>query len=296
MTLVYEDAPRPQPSPGEVSVAVSAASITFAELGWDETWTRGGIDRTPVIPAHEVSGTVAHVGEGVTDIRVGDDVFGLLPFDHDGAAAQYTVTAAENLARKPVALSHVQAAAVPLAALTAWQALADHAQLRAGEHVLIHGGAGGVGLFAVQLAHLWGARVTATCRHDDFSVVKAAGASRLIDFESTPFDTGDDRYDVVLDTVGGDTLRRSYGVVRRGGRLVTLQAPPSAAELRTHDITGAFFIVTPNRTQLDQLAQLADDGRLTVTIAATFPLSDGRRAFESGDAPGRRPGKTVLIV
>lgn len=298
--LVFEDAPRPEPGAGEVSVDVSAASITFAELSWDETWTRGGVDRTPVIPAHEVSGIVARVGSGVSDLRVGQEVFGLLPFDRDGAAAECTVTAAQNLASKPVSLSYAQAAAVPLAALTAWQALSDHAHLRQGERVLIHGGAGGVGLFAVQLAHEWGAHVTATCRRDDFDVVTSAGADRVIDFESTAFGSESDsntvRYEVVLDTVGGSTLERSYGVVRPGGRLITLQAPPSDEELRANGITGAFFIVAPDRAQLDQLTKLIDAGRLTVTIAAAFPLSQGRAAFESAAAPGRKPGKTVLIV
>lgn len=157
--LVYEVAPRPEPAPGDVLVAVHAASITSDELTWDTTWTDnnepGGRDRTPIIPAHETSGVVAALGPEVTGTKVGDEVYGLIPFVRDGAAAEYVTVPADVLAAKPATVDHDAAAAVPLAALTAWQALVDHAALRAGQHVLIHGAAGGVGSFAVQLAAAW---------------------------------------------------------------------------------------------------------------------------------------------
>src|ERR1700735_3419148 len=151
--LVYEQAPAPVPGPGEALVAVHAAAITFAELTWDLSWTtRDGRDRTPVIPSHEMSGTVAALGPGTSGVGPGDEVYGLIAFDRDGAAAEYVAMPAAELAARPRSVSHQAAAALPLAALTAWQALVDHAALKAGERVLVHGGAGGVGVYGVQLA------------------------------------------------------------------------------------------------------------------------------------------------
>ena len=148
--LVYEQAPAPAAGPGEALVAVHAAAITFAELTWDLSWTtRDGAGRTPVIPSHELSGVIAGLGPGVTNLAVGAAVIGLIDFDRDGAAAEYVAVPATTLAAKPTALSHQQAATLPLAALTAWQALVDHAAVAPGERVLVLGGAGGVGLFAV---------------------------------------------------------------------------------------------------------------------------------------------------
>ena len=219
----------------------------------------------------------------------GDEVYGLIGFDRDGAAAEFVAVPAAHLAAKPSTVSHVHAAALPLAGLTALQALVDHAAVRPGEEVLVHGGAGGVGALTVQLAAILGAHVTATVRSDAAELVRGLGARRVIDVRSEAFDvTGP--YDVVVDTVGGETLRRSCAVLRRGGRLVTLSGPPPAG------VTATFFIVTPNREQLAKLAALVDRGRLQVHIAETFPLAEGRQAFESGRRPDRRPGKTVLVV
>jgi NADPH:quinone reductase-like Zn-dependent oxidoreductase len=294
--LTYEAAPTPVPAPDEVLVAVHAAGITFAELTWDETWTRDGKDRTPIVPSHEVSGTVADAGSHVSDLTVGDDVYGLIRFDRDGAAAEFVTVAAQDLAPKPATATHIEAAAVPLAALTAWQALFDHASLTAGHDVLVHGGAGGVGVFAVQLAHEFGAIVTATARSKDISFVTSLGAHRVIDFESEAFDADSARYDVVIDSVGGDTLERSFAVVRPGGHLVTLAAPPSQEKAVSFGITATFFIVEPDRSELTSLAALIDKGTLKIPISATFPLSEGRAAYESGATSGRLPGKTVLVV
>ena len=179
--LVYEQAPAPAAGPGEVLVAVHAAAITFAELTWDLSWTtRDGKDRTPVIPSHEMSGTVTGLGDGVVGLAVGDEVIGLIDFDRDGAAAEYVAVPAGSLAAKPPSVSHEQAATLPLAALTAWQALADHAALQPGEQVLVQGGAGGVGIFAVQLAAILGGHVTATGRSTDAGFVRDLGAERFI--------------------------------------------------------------------------------------------------------------------
>ena len=294
--LVVERATVPVPVAGEVSVAVHAAAITFDELTWEETWTRDGASRTPVIPSHEVSGVVSEIGPTVTDFTPGAEVYGLIRFDRDGAAAEFATVPAADLAAKPSSVSHVAAAALPLAGLTALQALVNHAAVQPGEAVLVHGGAGGVGALTVQLAAILGARVTATVRSDVRELVGGFGAQRVIDVRREAFDETGPGYDVVIDTVGGETLNRSFGVLRAGGRLVTLVAPPPAGKADQYGVTATFFIVTPNRDQLGELAALVDSGRLRVEIAGTFPLEKGREAFESGQRPDRRAGKTVIAV
>ena len=274
--LVYEQAPRPTPKDDEVLVAVTAAAITFAELTWDLSWTSlDGEDRTPVIPSHEVSGIVAEVGSPACDVAVGDAVFGLLPFDRDGSAAEFVAAPASVLARRPRTITPVEAASLPLPALTAWQALVEHAELQRGERVLVHGGAGGVGVYAVQLAADLGAEVVATAAGDDTAFVAALGASRVIDYRRQAFDELLSDLDVVVDTVGGSTLDRSYDVVRAGGRLVTLSAPPSQAEAARRGIDASFFVVRPDRDQLAHLGSLVEDGRLRPVVAQTFALVGG---------------------
>ena len=294
--LVYEQAPAPAAGPGEALIAVHAAAITFAELTWDLEWTtRDGKDRTPVIPSHEMSGTVTGLGDGVTGPAVGDEVIGLIDFDRDGAAAEYVAMPAASLAAKPQSLSHVQAATLPLAALTAWQALVDHAALESGEQVLVQGGAGGVGIFAVQLAAILGGHVTATGRSTDAGFVRDLGAERFISIEAGPSGPAAGGLNVVIDTVGGAVLDGSYGLLREGGRLVTLGAPPDQELAGRYKVHATFFVVEPDSGELAKLAELADAGRLRGVISQTFPLAEGQQAFESGGG-ARRPGKTVLVV
>jgi NADPH:quinone reductase-like Zn-dependent oxidoreductase len=294
--LVYEQAPVPAAGPGEVLVAVHAAAITFAELTWDESWTTSdGADRTPVIPSHEVSGTVAALGDGVTDFAVGDEVFGLIDFDRDGAAAQYVTVPDVNLARKPAAISHPEAACLSLAALTAWQALVDRADLALGEQVLVLGGAGGVGVFAVQLAAILGGHVTATDTGRNADFVAGLGARRVIvagDGSSGPQPSG---MDVVIDAVGGEALAGAYAMLRRGGRLVTLTAPPSQELADRSGVHAMFFVVEPDAAELAHLGDLVAEGRLRAVISQEIPLSEGREAYLGGRRP-HPPGKTVLVV
>jgi NADPH:quinone reductase-like Zn-dependent oxidoreductase len=291
--LVYEQAPAPAAGPGEALVAVHAAAITFAELTWDLSWTtRDGADRTPVIPSHEMSGVIAGLGDGVTGLAVGDEVIGLIDFDRDGAAAEYAAVPAATLAAKPASVPHQQAAALPLAALTAWQALAHHAAVEAGERVLVLGGAGGVGLFAVQLAAILGGRVTATGRAADADLVRGLGAEHFIDVGAAP---APGEADVVIDTVGGAALAAAYDLLREGGRLVTLSAPPDLERAARRRIHAMFFVVAQDLDGLAALSALAETGRLRAVLSQTFPLADGRRAFLSGGQP-RPPGKTVLAV
>ena len=290
--LVYETAPVPVPGPGEALVAVHAAAITFAELTWDESWTtRDGRDRTPVIPSHEVSGTVTALGPGADGVTIGEEVYGLIDFDRDGAAAEYVTMPAAHLAATPRSVSDEEAASLPLAALTAWQALADHAALEPGERVLVQGGAGGVGNYAVQLAAILGGIVTATGHAGQRDFVLGLGATTFV----APDAVAPDGFDVVIDTIGGAVLDASYGLTRRGGRLVTLGAPPSADKAAALGVDAMFFIVTPDAAELAKLAGLVDEGRLRPVVSQVFPLRDGRQAFESATKP-HPPGKTVLTV
>jgi NADPH:quinone reductase-like Zn-dependent oxidoreductase len=297
--LAYETAPRPEPAAGEVLVAVRAASITSGELDWDATWTDSfdgsGRDRTPVIPSHEVSGVVAGLGTGVTGLALGDEVYGLIPFTRDGAAAEYVTVPANALAPKPARLDHNSAAAVPLAALTAWQALVGHAALTPGQHVLIHGGAGGVGSFAVQIAAARGARVTTTALPQDREFVTRLGASQVIDYSTDRFEDHLTDVDVVFDAVGGETQSRSWAVLRPGGTLVSIVQPPDPDATGAGTARGVFFVVEPDRAGLDAITELIDGGRLTPAVDRVVPLAETRAAYEALRDEHRR-GKIVLRV
>lgn len=288
--LHLEQAPVPVPAEDEVLVQVHAAAITYDELLWDESWTRGGLDRTPIIPSHELSGEVVGLGASVVDLPIGREVYGLIAFDRDGAAAEYVTVRAADLAAKPATVDHVQAAALPLAALTAWQALLDHAHLTAGESVLVTGGAGGVGAYVVQLAHYFGAHVTATVRAaGSVDYVTALGADEVL------VRSAEGSFDVVIDTVGGPALAATYPHVRGGGRLITLSAPPGAELRQGRDVRDEFFVVRPDRDELEQLAALVDAGSMTPLVGETLPLADAAAAYADRGRHGG-PGKTVLLV
>ena len=277
--LEVEEAPRPRPGPAEALVRVHAAAITRGELEWP-------VDRLPAIPSYELSGVVEEVGSGVAHVSAGDEVFALTPFDRDGVAADYTALSAELLVAKPRALGHAESAAIPLPALAAWQGLFDHGGLDAGERVLIHGAAGGVGGFAVQLARAHGAHVIGTASAMNLGRVRELGAHEVVD-AATRFEDTVEPVDVVFDTAGGDSLRRSPAVLRAGGRLVSVaEEPPDG---------GVYFVVEPNRDQLTSLAKLADAGELRPPSVEIFPLTSAPEAFARSLERGGR-GKVVLAV
>jgi NADPH:quinone reductase-like Zn-dependent oxidoreductase len=290
--FAYEEAPQPRPGEGEVLVRVHAAGVIPTELSWVPTWTTpaGEPRPLPVIPGHEFSGEIVALGAGVGDVSVGDLVYGLNDWYRDGASAEYCVGRVADLARKPSSVDHVHAAATPISALTAWQGLIERAGLAAGQRVLIHGAAGGVGTFAVQLARWRGARVTGTASAGNLDFVRSLGADEAIDYRAERFEDAVRDVDVVFDTVGGPTLARSWGVLKPGGKLVTI----AASEERTTDerTRAAFFIVEPSRTQLAEIARLIDGGVLRPVVDAVFPLAEARRAYEH--KPVR--GKVVLRV
>jgi NADPH:quinone reductase-like Zn-dependent oxidoreductase len=239
---------------------------------------------------------VAEVGDDGTGVSVGDEVYGLVPFDRDGAAAEYVSVPATNVALRPRTVSHVDAAAAVLPALTAWEALVDHANVERGQRVLVHGGAGGVGSFVTQLATALGARVTATVHPPDAAHVLALGAERVISPEPDSLDAERGAFDAVIDAVGKETPEGLFAALRRGGSLITLQEPPSQQTADKYGVTALFFVVTANRDRLSQVADMIDTGKLKVSVAATFPLADGRAAYQSGASRRTRPGKTVLVV
>jgi NADPH:quinone reductase-like Zn-dependent oxidoreductase len=193
-------------------------------------------------------------------------------------------------------VSRVVAAAAVLPALTAWEALTDHAAVQAGQRVLVHGGAGGVGAFVIQLATALGASVTATAHTPDVDYVRALGAERVTNTDQESLDTQTGVFDAVIDAVGRDVPETLFAALHRGGRLITLQEPPSQEMADAYGVTALFFIVTAERDRLAQLAAMIDNGKLKVAVAATFPLAEGRAAYESGTVRRPHPGKTVLVV
>jgi NADPH:quinone reductase-like Zn-dependent oxidoreductase len=285
--LAYERIDTPQPGRGEVLVRVYAAAITRDELEWPE-------GRLPATPSYEFAGVVTKTGAEVERTAIGDAVYALSSFDRDGAAAQYIVVPEALLAPKPHRLGYIESAAIPLAGLSAWQGLLDHGKLTEGQRVLIHGAAGGVGGFAVQLARARGARVIATTAMANVQAARELGADVVIDHTTTRFEDEVDPVDLVFDTTGGDKLNRSPQILRAGGRLVSIAAePPQSTTDR--NLPAVYFVVEPNREQLVELARLADNGELRPTIDQVFPLADARKAFER-TINRRRHGKIVLRV
>ena len=285
--MVYESAPAPQPGEGEVLVRVHAAGVTPTELSWVPTWTtRTGKARPlPVIPGHEYSGEIAALGAGVMDVSVGDLVYGLNDWYQGSAQAEYCVARVGDFASKPASIDHVHAAVTPISALTAWQGLIERGCLIAGHHVLIHGAAGAVGGFAVQLARWRDARVTGTASGANLDFVRSLGANDVIDYHTTRFEDAVRDVDLVFDTVGGETLERSWGVLKPGGKLVTIAA---SGERTTDERTRAtFFIVEPSERQLEEIGWLIDSGAIRPIVGGIFPLAKARQAYQYKPAYGK---------
>ena len=285
-SITFDEVPTATPGAGEVLVEVHAAAITRDELTWPA-------DRLPAIPSYELSGTVVAFGDGVSGFEPGQDVYAMTGFDRDGVAAEYAAVPWRELSFKPKTLTHVEAAAIPLPALSAMQGLFDYGRLTKNERVLIHGGAGGVGAYAVQLARLHGAYVIATASASRVAQARALGADEVIDHTSTDFTTIDP-VDLVFDTVGGERLARSVEVLGRGGRLVSVaDDPPATAS--DQGIEATSFLVESNPDQLTELARLADAGALRVSVERTYPLSDAKEAFAHLMEQGGT-GKIVLTA
>jgi len=293
--LKYEDVPRPEPKDDQLLIRVIAAGVNPVD-GLIRSGMFANEHRAfPIILGGDVAGIVEKVGSKITKFEAGDPVFAYVSLNDTGGYAQYALATEREAAPKPRSLTDVEAAAVPIVATTAWQALVDTAKLGSGQTVLIHGGSGGVGSFAIQIAKARGAKVIATASTANQELLKQLGADVAIDYTKQKFEDAAKDVDVVLDSIGKDTLARSYGVVRKGGIIVSLVARPDQGELEKHGIRGTALSVDPNGDELNEIGKLIDDKKIKVIVSQTFPLSEAIKAQEQV-ATGHTRGKIVLKV
>ncbi|MBU8819344.1 NADP-dependent oxidoreductase [Mycolicibacterium goodii] len=288
--LSLTELPYPVVSENDVVVRVHAAGFTRGELDWPDTWTeRSGRDRTPSVPGHELSGVVVELGFGTTRFTVGQRVFGLTDWARNGSLAEYAAVETRHLAPLPFDIDHTVAAALPISGLTAWQGLFEHGRLAAGQTVLIHGAAGGVGSVAVQLAREVGARVIGTGRAADRDLALGLGTHTFLDLDNEKLEDAGE-VDLVFDVIGGEILERSIALVRAGGTLVTIAEPPKT---QPSDGRALYFLVEPDSALLADLAARVRDGRLKPVVGNVVPLAGAPAAF----APEKRSsGKTIVRV
>lgn len=293
--MVLEDVPMPAPGAGEVLVRIAAAGVG----PWDG-WIRAGRSALPqplpLTLGSDLSGVVAAVGPDVAGFAPGDAVYGVTNPRFTGAYAEYAVASAAMLARKPRTLSDAAAASVPVVAVTAEQALFDQAGATAGRTVLIHGGAGSVGAYAVQLARHAGLRVIATAGAADLDRVRTLGADIAIDYGSQRFEDAARDVDAVIDLVGGAVQDRSFAVLRRGGALVSAVSEPDQAKARAAGVRAGFFLVAVTTAHLTRLAALIDSGGLTTQVGAVLPFAEATVAHEMLEGARARPGGKVVLA
>jgi NADPH:quinone reductase-like Zn-dependent oxidoreductase len=295
--LVYEDAPRPSPKEGEVLVRVRAASMNPVDwkmrAGYLQQWVPLPL---PITPGRDFAGDIVELGPGVSNFQVGDAVFGNTSMEN-GSHAEYVIIAAGQLAHKPATIDYEAAAATPLAALSAWQGLVDHMQVQAGQRVLIHAAAGGVGHFAVQFAHVLGAYVIATASPANIDLVRQLGADEVVDYRATRFEDAAHDMDAVLDTVGGETQERSWEVLKPGGVQASLIgfAPDAVAAATARGLRAESIGTRPDGSQLEQIAKLIDAGQVRPIVSTVFPLAEARQAYDLSQQ-GHVSGKVVLHI
>jgi NADPH:quinone reductase-like Zn-dependent oxidoreductase len=300
--LVLEDVPTPDISDDEVLVRIKSTAVNHLDL-----FEASGAGRQmfpidlPWIPGHEFAGVVERVGRNVDSVAPGDSVFGN---SQSGAYAEYVAVKPTTIVKKPSNLSYEEAASVPVAAQTAWQGLFSHAHLTRGQTILIHGGAGAVGAYAVQLAAQRGANVVVTASRDDEAYLKAIGANRVIDYRATRFESElPEKVDIVFDLIGGETQQRSFQVLRKGGYLIAANQPVPQEQAVKHGVTGLMMSFVPSAEDLGHIARLLEERRLRLDVATVYQLDDAARAWEemaggpeSVAKTGRRHGKVVLRV
>jgi NADPH:quinone reductase-like Zn-dependent oxidoreductase len=292
--LKYEDAPRPEPKDNEVLVRMIAAGVNPVDaLIRSGKYAKFFGTTLPLIPGYDIAGVVEKTGAKVTKLKAGDSIYAYVMWG--GGYADYAVATEGEAAAKPKSITFLEAAGVPLAALTAWQALIDAAKLNAGQTVLIHGGSGGVGSFAIQIAKARGAKVIATASTPNQDLLKELGADVAIDYTTTKFEDVAKDVDVVLDSVGKDTLARSYGVVKKGGFIATLVAQPDQTELDKHGIRGAPISVKPNSDELTEITKLIEQKKIKPVVSQVLPLAEAVKAQEQAATHHTR-GKIVLKI
>lgn len=293
--LKYEDAPRPEPKAEEVLIRVMAAGVNPVDAKIREgAFGKGALEK-PQILGFDVSGVVEKTGAKITNFKKGDPVYAYLNLRRGGGYAEYTVATQSEATAKPKSITHEQAAAVPLAALTAWQALVETGKLSEGQTVLVQGGSGGVGSFAIQIAKARGARVIATASTANQDFLKQLGVDQPIDYTQTKFEDVVKDVDLVLDAVGPETLARSYGVVKKGGMIVSILGPPDETELRKREIQGKSILVRPNADQLAEVTKLIEEKKIKPHVSKVFSLAEAAKAHEAIETRHTR-GKIVLKV
>jgi NADPH:quinone reductase-like Zn-dependent oxidoreductase len=290
-----DDLPRPEPADGQLLVRVKAAGVG----PWDALVRAGKSELhqpLPLILGSELSGIVEQIGAGVADFGRGDEVYGATNEQFTGGYAEYALASAKMMAQKPKTLNFIQAASVPVVSVTAWQMLFDYARVTAGQTVLIHGAAGNVGAYAVQMANQAGLHVVATAASADQEYVRHLGAEKVVDYQTERFEQSVTGVDVVLDTVGGDTQQRSFRVLKPGGILVSSVSPVPEATQKRYGIRAAFFYVDVTTARLNKVTELFDSGKLVTDVGTVLPLEEARVAHEMlGGAPHKR-GKIVLSI
>jgi NADPH:quinone reductase-like Zn-dependent oxidoreductase len=292
--LKFEEVPRPEPKENEALVRVIASAVNPADpLTLSGKYAREFGTHLPLIPGYDIAGVVEKTGANVTKLKVGEAVYGYPTFG--GGWAEYVTVQEWEVAAKPASLNFVEAAAVPMVALTAWQALVDVAKLQAGQTILIHGGSGGVGSFAVQIAKALGARVIATASTTNQDLLKQLGADEAVDYTKTRFEDVAKDVDAVLDPVGKETLARSYDIVKKGGIVMSLVARPDPAEIKKRGIRGAGISVHPDAEDLAEIARLIDTGKIKPIVTEVLPLSEAIAAQQQAATHHTR-GKVVLRI
>ena len=294
--LHYENVPMPKLRPDDILIRVRAAAVNPVDWKIREGYLQNALKQTlPLTLGWDVSGEVVEVGPQAARFKVGDEVYVRPDIERDGGYAGYIAVKADEAAYKPATLDHPHAAAVPLAALTAWQVLIDAAQLQAGQTVLIHAAAGGVGSLAVQLAKARGANVIATASAVNTGLVAELGADQFIDYTRTRFEEVVKEVDVVFDTLGGDIQERSWQVLKPGGILVSVVSPPSKETAAERGLRRAFVFIHADGQQLSAIARLIDEGKMKPVIHTILPLDEARQAHAISQG-GHARGKIVLHV
>jgi NADPH:quinone reductase-like Zn-dependent oxidoreductase len=289
-----DDLPLPEPDAGQLLIRVKAAGVGH----WDALVRDGKIahEQLPLILGYELSGIVDGIGAEVSGFKTGDEVYGATNEQLTGAYAEYALPLARMMALKPTTLNFVEAASVPIVTVTAWQMLFDHAQVTAGQTVLIHGAAGNVGAYAVQLAKQAGLHVVATASSADLDYVRALGAERVLDYKAERFEDSVTGVDVVLDTVGGDTQQRSLSVLKPGGILVSVVSPVPEKAQKRYGIRAAYFYVDVTTALLNRITELFERGKLVTNVGTVLPLEEARIAHEMLEGAPHKRGKIVLRV
>jgi NADPH:quinone reductase-like Zn-dependent oxidoreductase len=294
--LKYEDTPRPEPKPDEVLVRVIAAGVNPVD-----TYIREGMrsksepNAGAMIIGYDIAGVVEKAGSAVKTFKAGDAIYAYLSVPRGGGYAEFAIAKEGEMSLKPKNIDFEKAAAVPLAATTAWQALIDTAKLEPGQTVLIHGGSGGVGCFAIQIAKARGAKVIATASTANQDLLKQLGVDQPIDYTTTKFEDVVKDVDVVLNCVRGDTLAPSYGIVKKGGIIVSITDAPDPAECAKHGIRGSRMMAHPDAKVLEELTKLIEANKITPIVSQTFPLKDVAEAHRQIETHHTR-GKIVLKV